>query len=510
MGANRVPIVAGGAAYLAAHVARLRVGHEHTIVVSSGDLTGASPLVSNLFFDEPTVQVMGLLGLDIEGVGNHDLDRGLPELLRLQNGGPRPPGPKGIDVSTLPPFGGARYEYLGANVRGADGKTVLPPYAIKDIGGVKVAFLGMTLEGTASMLTKEAKAGLSFANEAATANALLPELRRQGVLTTILLVHQGGFQGEGGTYDSCNGLGGDILHVLRDLDPSFRVVLTAHTHQAYRCMIGSRSVTSAASYGRLVTVLDLSLDAKTGELEDLHAENVAVTRDIPPDPKVASLVDEYESRARPVTDRVVGYLKATLLRDPKAAHSPSCETPLGDVIADAELAATARSGASVAFMNPGGVRTDLMAVGGTTSPIHYGDAFEVQPFGNALLTLSLTGSQLLAVLEHQFAGERPRVLSVSTGFHYAYHVDRATRTVTIDRASIRLRGKVLEPSRVYRVTVSSFLADGGDGFSVFRDATERTPGPIDIDAFVAYLEKSTEKSPLAAPKLERVLGDACE
>jgi 5'-nucleotidase len=337
------------------------------------------------------------------------------------------------------------------------------------------------------MLTKEAKAGLSFANEAATANALLPELRQQGVRTAILLLHQGGFQGEGGTYDSCIGLGGDILRVLRDLDPAFRVVLTAHTHQAYRCTIDSRSVTSAASYGRLITVLDLSLDAKTGELKDLHAENVAVT------------------------DRVVGYLKATLMRDPKAAHSPSCETPLGDVIADAELAATARSGASIAFMNPGGVRTDLMAAGGAiTSPIHYGDAFEVQPFGNGLVTLSLTGLQLFAILEHQFAGERPRVLSVSSGFRYAYRVDRATRSVTIDRASIRLGGKALDPSKVYRVTVSSFLADGGDGFSVFRDATDRTAGPTDIDAFVAYLERSTEKSPVTAPKLERVLGDACE
>jgi len=238
---------------------------------------------------------------------------------------------------------------------------------------------------------------------------------------------------------------------------------------------------------------------------------VAVTRDIPPDPAVAALVEDYESRARPVTDRVVGYLKATLMRDPKAAHSPSCETPLGDVIADAELAATARSGASIAFMNPGGVRTDLMAAGGAiTSPIHYGDAFEVQTFGNGLVTLSLTGLQLFAILEHQFAGERPRVLSVSSGFRYAYRVDRATRSVTIDRASIRLGGKALDPSKVYRVTVSSFLADGGDGFSVFRDATDRTPGPTDIDAFVAYLERSTEKSPVTAPKLERVLGDACE
>ena len=229
---------------------------------------------------------------------------------------------------------------------------------------------------------------------------------------------------------------GDVLRVLHDLDPAFRVVLTAHTHQAYRCTLDSRSVTSAASYGRLITVLDLSLDAKTGELQDLHAENVPVTHDIPPDPAVAAVVEDYKARARPITDRVVGYLKGTLLRDPKAAHSASCETPLGDVIADAELAATTPSGATIAFMNPGGVRTDLMAAA-TTSPIHYGDAFEVQPFGNRLLTLSLTGSQLFAILEHQFAGDRPRVLSVSTGFRYAYHLDRATHAVTIDRASAR-------------------------------------------------------------------------
>jgi 5'-nucleotidase len=510
-GGEHIP--AGGAAYLSAHVQRLRAKNPNTVVVSAGDLTGASPLVSSLFGDEPTVLVMNHLGLDFEGVGNHDFDHGLDELRRLQTGGPPRGGPVSPDSGAPGTFAGARFEYLAANVLGSDGKTVFPPYAIKQLGGVSVAFVGMTLEGTPTVTTKDAIRGLSFANEAAAANALLPELRARGVAATVILVHQGGFQDEGGSYDSCTGLKGDILKVLRDLDPSFRVVVTAHTHQAYDCTLGDRLVTSAGSYGRLITAIDLTIDPAENKLVDAHAANVPVTHDIEPDPVVTDLVAAHEARARPITARVVGHMRGGLTRDPKTAHSSSCETPLGDVIADAQLAATASAGAVIALMNPGGVRTDLTAhaAPGTAEPIHYAEAFEVQPFGNRLVTLTLSGAQLRALLERQFAGDRPRVMSVSKGFTYSYVFDRASKAVTIDPASIQLRGHRVDPAKSYRVTVNSFLADGGDGFSALRDADARTVGALDLDALVDYLTRTTSPSaPLTPPKPDRVKGNACQ
>jgi len=480
-------VVAGGAAYLAAHVRRLAKANPNTVVVSAGDLTGASPLASNLFHDEPTVLAMNLLGLDFEGVGNHDLDRGLAELTRLQRGGVWAGAPALPSTGAEPPFPGARFQYLAANVLGPEGKPIFPPYAIRDLGGVKVAFLGMTLEGTGSVTTKEAVRGLTFANEAKTANALLPELRERGVATTVILLHQGGFQEDGGTFDGCKGLRGDILPVLDALDPAFRVVVTAHTHQAYDCTLGGRVVTSAASYGRLITAIDLTLDPNKNDLVDVHAQNVPVTRDAEPAADVASLVADYEKRASPVTERVVGYQRGPLTRDPRAAHSASCETPLGDVIADAQLAATKGAGAVLALMNPGGIRTDLV-------------------------TLTVTGAQLRALLERQFKADRPRVLSVSKGFSYRYTYDRATKSAAVDGASMRLDGKVIDPARRYRITVNSFLADGGDGFAALREAPERTEGALDIDALVAFLGRTTSaRAPLAAPlALHRVTGNACE
>jgi 5'-nucleotidase len=486
-------IPAGGAAYLATVIAAWKKKNPNTIVVSAGDLTGASPLVSNLFKDDPTIEAMNDIGLDFEAVGNHDFDRGLDDLRRMQ---------------TL-----AKFHYLAANVLGPDHKTVFPPYEVRDIGGVKVAIIGMTLKGTPSVTTKEAVQGLTFEDEAKTANALLPELHDKGVHAAVVVIHQGGFQGEGGTFDSCVGFSGDVTPVLDALDPAFRVVLTAHTHQAYNCTIGGRVVTSAGSYGRLVTVIDLAINPTSDEIVDVHATNIPVGHDVPPDGEVSRLVADFQDKARPVTDRIVGYQRGPLTRDPKGAATGSCETPLGDVIADAELAATKSAGAVFALMNPGGIRTDLTpSPGGTAAePIRYAAAFEVQPFGNKLVTLSLAGKDILTVLQHQFGKDRPRILSVSKGFSYKYVYNAADKSVTIDPASVALGGKKLEVDKTYRVTVNSFLADGGDGFATFRDAPERTEGPVDIDALVAYLSKnSSSAAPLVAPaKLDRIDGNAC-
>lgn len=501
-GGARVPV--GGAVALAAHVARLRAENPNTVVVSAGDLTGASPLVSNLFHDEPTVLAMNALGLDFEGVGNHDFDRGMGELRRLQSGGC---ADADCDAGA---FAGAKFEYLAANVRDvATGKTVFPPYAIRDLSGVRVAFIGETLAQTPSVTTASAVQGLSFGDEADTANALVPELEQQGVSAIVLLLHQGGTQSRGAGYDSCTGLSGDILSILPRLSPAIRVVVSGHTHQAYDCVVDGRLVTSAGEYGQLLTKIDLTVDPVTRRVLDAHAKNLPVTRDVAPDPEVARILAPYEERAHLVVDRVVGWVKRDLTGSARRAGVSSCETPLGDVIADAMRTST---GADVAFMNPGGIRADLVAARPGRAPhaITFGDAFEVQPFKNTLVTMTLTGAQLAVLLERQFgARAEPRILQVSQGFAYRYHYDRATRAGKV--TDLRIHGRPVDRSRGYRVTVPSFLAGGGDAFGVLGEGKERTEGAVDVDALATYLGKhGTEAAPMDAPAGGRIFGDACQ
>ncbi|HEY8087417.1 MAG TPA: bifunctional metallophosphatase/5'-nucleotidase [Polyangiaceae bacterium] len=492
----------GGVATLAAHIARLRAGNPNTVVVSAGDLTGASPLISSLFRDEPTVLAMNRLGLDFEAVGNHDFDRGMDDLRRLQKGDCAE-GNCGTGV-----FPGASYRYLAANVRDtATGATVFPPYAIRAFGDVKVAFIGETLMGTPGVTTARAVKGLSFADEADTANALVPELQRRGVAAIVLVVHQGGMQ-HGGTYDSCNELSGDLLSILPRLDPAIHVVVSGHTHQAYDCTIDGRVVTSAGEYGKLVTAIDLAIDPATRTLASVHARNLPVTRDIPPDADLEALVAAYAARAHEIEARVVGFVQRDLVGSAARAHTASCETPLGDVIADAMRES---SGADVAFMNPGGIRGDITASRPGRAPhvVTYADAFEVEPFQNRLVTMTLTGAQLQTLLERQFGTrDEPRILQVSRGFTYRYRYDRAAKRGTV--SDLRLGGKPVKPAGEYHVTVPSFLAGGGDAFHVLTEGRDPREGVVDVDALTAYLGKhGKESGALEPPATNRIDGDAC-
>jgi 5'-nucleotidase len=503
-----VLVPTGGAAYLAAHLAKLRATNPNTVVVSAGDLTGASPLESNLFKDEPTILVMNQLGLDYEAVGNHDFDRGMTELERLEHG-----GCSLGDCDAGGKFAGASFTYLGANVTDdVTKRQVFAPYAIRTMAGVKVAFIGETLQGTPTVSVPSATSGLVFANETQAANALVPELEKQGVAAIVLVVHQGGMQGPGGTYDSCEDFSGDLPPILHGLDPAIDVVVSGHTHQAYDCTLGGRLVTSAASYGRLITQIDLTIDPAARKVIAKHARNVPVTRDVTPDAEVAKIVATYEEKAAPITRKLVGRIGADFVGNAKAVGSASCETPLGDLIADAMLESTK---ADIAFMNPGGIRADLLAKrdGRPDGSVTYAEAFDVQPFGNHLVTMSLTADDIRTVLESQFGNKaEPRILQVSRGFSYHYVYDRATRRGTVD--AILLHQRPLDPKRTYRVTVPSFLAAGGDGFGRLAGIEDRKTGPLDIDALIAYLQTGTAAKPLAPPARSasrtRIDGNGCK
>jgi 5'-nucleotidase len=494
-------VPAGGVAYLGAHINALRATNPHTVVVSAGDLIGASPLLSALFHDEPTIEAFNLLGLDYHAVGNHEFDEGAAELLRMQHGGCHP-----VDgCQDGDPFDGATFQFLAANVlRNDHGKPLFPAYTIHSVAGVQVAFVGITLKGTPTIVTPTGVAGLTFTDEADTVNALVPGFKAQGIETIVVLLHEGGFP-TGGS-NECPGIAGPIVEIVTRLNPAVDIVISGHTHQAYTCQINGMLVTSASSFGRLVTDIALTIDRATGDVVTRRAHNVIVTRDVPPHAALTALVTKYQTLVAPLANRVIGAMTAESTR----VLSPAGESTLGDVIADSHLAATAdpaRGGAVVAFMNPGGIRVDLtFAQSGSEGDgnVTYSEAFAVQPFGNSLVTMTLTGAQIDTVLEQQFPGcgpqNRQRILQVSGGFTYAWSAS-ALPCSKVDIASIRINAVPLDPQAHYRVTVNSFLADGGDHFLVLREGTDRLGGALDLEAFETYFQA---RSPVAPGPQNRI------
>ena len=511
----------GGADYLAAYVAKLRAQNpDNNVLVHAGDMVGASPLISALYRDEPTIEVMNRIGVDLASVGNHEFDHGKTELLRLQSGGCHPTDPnscQGAAVGTPMPFEGAKFKYLAANViENATGKPLFPRYVIKTFGGVRMAFIGMTLEGTPSIVSPSGVAGLTFNDEAQTVNSLIRTLRNQGVNAIVVVVHEGGAQsGPSPPFGGCNGFTGAIVDIVRTLDNSVDLIVSGHTHEAYVCQlqnVAGRSipVTSAAAFGRLLTNIDVVLDTETRDVVSITAAQVLVDRTDPtitPNAQIATLVANYNTIVKPLANKVIGKIASTFDRGTTAA----CEHKAGDLIADSQLAATAApafGGAVVAFMNPGGVRAAFSFAssgeGEGDGNVTYGEAFTVQPFGNSLVTLTLTGDQIRTMLEQQFVGcsngqTFNRVLHPSAGFEYAWTHSIPGTCNRVDPASIKINGVVVDPLSSYRVTVNNFLADGGDKFAVLKNGTHRLGGAQDIDAVTEYLKPTLLPAPGGTP-----------
>jgi 5'-nucleotidase len=402
---------------------------KNTVTVAAGDLIGATPLLSAAFHDEPAIEALNLIGLDYASVGNHEFDEGPAELLRIQNGGCHP-----VDGCSDPalPYEGAEFQYLSANAfLEASGEPLLPPYAIHRVQGVRVGFIGMTLEGTPDIVTPSGVAGLDFADEAETANRYARELRSKGVEAIVVLLHEGGRQAAGGGINSCNGLTGPITEIVPRMDKAIDVVITGHTHQAYNCVLDGRLVTSASSAGRLVTDIDLTLDRRTGDVRTATANNVPVRRNVVRDRAQTDLIARYRDLLGPIANKVVGTASADITRSPAA----SGEFALGNLIADAQLAATTDKGAVAALMNPGGVRDDLQA-----GPVTYEEAFTIQPFGNFLSTITLTGAQLDCVLEEQYARSRATVLQPSASLTYTVSTSGAAGTATAPCSGSKVSG----------------------------------------------------------------------
>lgn len=478
---------AGGAAVVTAELAKLRGGQRNSITVAAGDLIGASPLTSAWFLDEPTIAALNLMGLSVASVGNHEFDKGSDELLRIQNGGcekftARVP-------CRVEPFAGADFQYLAGNVRKDDGTTVLPATAIRDVGPIRIGFIGLTLEGTADLVTPAGVAGLGFTGEAEAANALVPRLKAEGADTIVLLLHEGGKTAETYKLQGCDGLSGPILPILDRLDPAIVTIVSGHTHNAYACEIdrggAKRLLTSAGKNGYLVSDIRLSFDPTTQQLVAQAARNVPMIGDGSEDARVAALVKRYSDAVEPVASRIIGRL---------ASAAPFSETngesAAANLIADATLAAThapANGGAQLALVNATGVRVGLPA-----GEVRFKDAFAMMPFGNNLLVVTLTGAQLKAALEQQFssAAAKPAVLAPSAGFTYAADLSKPEGSRISD---MRLDGRPIDQAGTYRVALNNYLASGGDNITAFKAGTDISDrGIIDLDAMVDWIRKISE------------------
>ncbi|MFJ8191213.1 bifunctional metallophosphatase/5'-nucleotidase [Streptomyces sp. NPDC096094] len=506
---------AGGIEYLATHLREAREGNRYSITAAGGDMVGASPLLSGLFHDEPTIEALNKLDLDVTSVGNHEFDEGARELARLQNGGCHPTEGCYTDKE----FEGADFPYLAANV--LDEKTkkpILKPYWVWKHKGVKVGFIGVTLEGTPDIVSAEGVKGLSFKDEVETIDKYAKVLQRQGVKSIVALVHEGGFPASSSYNYDCDspgagdGISGPIADIAKNVTPQVDALVTGHTHAAYVCTIPDpagkpRMVTSASSFGRLYTDTTLTYDRATGDIARtaVKSANHVVTRDVPKAPDMTRLIDKWSTLAAPIGNRPIGYISGDINRD-------GTESPLGDLIADAQLAYGRAQDpeTDLALMNPGGIRAPLTyASTGNEGDgvVTYAEGFTVQPFANTVNLKDYTGAQLIQILKEQVSGPNeaaPKILQISSGLTYTLDLTKtgADRVVT---DSIRLNGSPVDENATYRVASNSFLAGGGDGFPTLGEGANELVGADDLTALEQYLTaNSSAADPIEPPAADRI------
>ncbi len=502
--ADGTTVDAGGAAYNATHIKALQKEVRNSVIVGQGDLIGASPIVSALFHDEPTIEVLNKVGMDTTAAGNHEFDEGYRELLRMQHGGCHPTD--GCQFRET--YDGANFPILGANVTHArTGLPALPPFWVEFRDGMPIGFIGMPLKDVPILVDPNGIKDLQFGDEVKAANKYANFLDAIGVKSIVLLVHQGDqVTASTGGPNACNVAANNPgSYIATNVSPKIDAVFSGHSHQHYNCVVkdpagNPRPFIEGLAFGRELSVVDLKIDRRTRDVvrSATKADNKIVTRTVAPDPEVQAVIDLAKQKSGPIANKQIGTISSDVLR----AQNPAGESALGNLIADGQLEATKDNGAVLALMNPGGVRADLTY---KSSPVNegdgvvtYGEAFTVQPFGNILQTVTLSGTQLKNVLEQQFTAARTFVLQPSAGLKYSWS---ASAPFGSKVSGVTLNGAPLDPNANYRVTINSFLQGGGDGFSEFTKGTDITGGGIDLDAFSAYLVAHPGQG---APALDRI------
>ncbi|SDK65986.1 5'-nucleotidase [Lentzea albidocapillata subsp. violacea] len=497
---------AGGAAFNATHIRNLQKEVRNSVIVGQGDLIGGSPLVSALFHDEPTIEVLNKVGMDATAAGNHEFDEGYQELLRIQRGGCHP-----VDGCQFrDEYKGAKFPILGANVTHAkSGLPALPPFWVEIRDGMPIGFIGMPLKDVPILVDPKGVKDIRFGDEVKAANKYANFLDAIGVKSIVLLVHQGDqVTSMGGGPNACNVAPENPgSYIATNVSPKIDAVFSGHSHQHYNCVVkdpagNPRPFIEGLAFGRELSVVDLKIDRRTRDVirGETKADNKIVTRTVTPDPAIQAVIDLAKTKSGPIANRPIGSIGADIVR----AAAPSGDSPLGNLIADSQLEATKANGAVLALMNPGGVRADLTyAPEGTEGAgvVTYDEAFTVQPFSNILQTVTLTGAQIKNALEQQFVVGKTTILQPSSGFTYSWSL---SAPIGSKITGITLNGIPVDPNANYRVTINSFLQGGGDGFAEFTKGTEITGGGIDLDGFAAYLSTHPNQLPPATGRITRL------
>jgi 5'-nucleotidase len=493
-------IQAGGIDVLKGALDSFRKEDKDLLFVAAGDLIGASPAMSSMFADEPSIEAMNKMGLVASSLGNHEFDQGSKELLRQQNGGCDSPRP-GKACQLSKDFRGAGFTYLAANVVDAStGKNLVPGWRVVDVKGVKIGLVGAVLKDTPSVAVASAVKGLSFLDEAEAINKVLPAMRAAGAQVFVVLIHEGGHTGEAFDKTYCDGLEGPIVGIVKKLDPAIRLVITGHSHKGYLCRVDGRTVTQADAAGHLLSRIKMTVDGASGRVDDIQVRNVVMAPGaFTPDAQMAAYLQDVRSRSTAELAKPVARIAAASV---VRKESDAGESPLGGLIADAVAAAMREQGVQIGFMNPGGIRKDLET--GAGGVVSFGQAQAVLPFGNTLVMLDLTGAQLRSMLEQQW--DRPDkqqyILQVSSSLSYAWDSTRPVGQRLVP-GSLKVDGKPVEEGRTYRIVANNFLADGGDNFTALaKGANRKDSGMRDIDALIAYLKQHPEigGASLAAPQ----------
>ncbi|MDM5156292.1 5'-nucleotidase C-terminal domain-containing protein [Bacillus sp. DX1.1] len=459
---------AGGADYLAAYLRDREKQNPNTLLVHAGDAVGASPPISALLQDEPTIEFLNDLGFDVGTVGNHEFDEGMDELRRLIYGGYH---------EKTGDFKGANFPYVAANVYNkSTGRLFLPPFTVKMIDGVPVGFIGVVTTDTPNIVMPSLLKNVQFTDEVEAINKSAKQLKRLGVKSIVVLAHNAGITDETGVTE------GDLVRLAEGTDSEVDVIFGGHSHTYVNGTIHNKLIVQANSYGMAFADVDMKIDRKTKDIVEKKAEVVTTFHEgIEPDPQIKSKVEQYAEKIAPLINEVVGTATAPLTRNQNSAG----ESALGNLIADAQRKTM---DGNIALMNPGGIRNDLDA-----GDITWGELFAIQPFGNQLMKLTLTGKDIRDILNQQWQKDKTRMLQIS-GIQYTWDNSKPTGEKV---SHITLgNGEALVDTHTYSVVANAFLASGGDGFTSFTNAKNTEVGPTDLDAFVDYVKQS--KGPIEA------------